>query len=158
MRQRQIAATALGWVLWTGTEYVVHRGAFHPRSARTRPVLGGRAHRATIRLVAAEHRSHHREPLKTSLFLRLVGHLAVAAVSSGVPVMVRRREIWAGWVGFTVGYSVYETMHWRIHHWPATVNEARVEHHRVHHEEATRSNFGVTVPWWDHVFGTVAET
>ncbi|NOX28722.1 MAG: sterol desaturase family protein [Actinobacteria bacterium] len=156
MQRRQIAATTLGWVLWTGTEYAMHRGAFHFRPTRSRSTLGGRARQALIRLVAAEHRSHHREPLRTSLFLRLLGHVAVAAVSSGVPVMVRHRDAWAGWVGFTVGYSVYETVHWRIHHCPGTVNDARVEHHRVHHEEATRSNFGVTVPWWDHAFGTVA--
>ncbi len=154
MRVRHIAAASLGWVLWTAAEYVIHRCAFHSLPAPSSPSRARSITSRALRLVSSEHRAHHRDPLATSLPLRLVGHFGVALVSAAVPARLRHSEVWAGWIGFSAGYSIYETLHCRIHHQPSLANAVKVEHHRIHHEVAVRSNLGVTVDWWDRAFGT----
>lgn len=138
-----MAAIGLGQGLfaWTLAEYATHRIGFHDRRAP--------------KWISAEHRMHHRDPLATSLPMRLLGHVAVSAAASPVYLLRRDRASLLRWLGFSAGYVVYETTHWRIHHMPSTVGEQRREHHELHHRRS-RHNFGVTTSMWDSVFGTRA--
>jgi sterol desaturase/sphingolipid hydroxylase (fatty acid hydroxylase superfamily) len=147
-----IAAAASGWLLWTLTEYVMHRFSFH--HSNDGPVR---------RTVAWEHSRHHRDPNRTNLALRLGGQVGVAAL--GVPfgiafALATSTTLGVGlWIGWAGGYVIYETTHWRIHHRVPTSPTAtrRRHHHLAHHAVNASVNFGVTVRWWDRTFGTVCE-
>ena len=143
-------ALILGWIMWTLTEYGVHRFGFHHRGSI-----------ALARMVAAEHTHHHRDPGHTILMLRLAGHAGVAI--AGAPVGLAL-VFWttpalglAAWLGWSGGYIVYEVSHWRMHHIAprGARGLARRRHHLTHHAMTASVNFGVTVRWWDLAFGTV---
>ena len=147
-----IMSTGAGWFMWTLTEYLMHRWSFHHRNDG--PLR---------RLVASEHTRHHREPNRTHLMLRLLGHAGVtgAGLLFGLLLAIVTSQLvglWV-WVGWASGYVIYETTHWRIHHRAPTSRAAtrRRHHHLAHHSLNASSNFGVTVRWWDHVFGTSVE-
>ena len=143
----------VGAVSWTATEYASHRWVLHG------PFGKGRLKRLPL---GGLHRAHHREPLTTSLAARSAGHLAVAggaAVASvglgaAVPSILARSACTA----FSLGYTMYEINHWNAHHRPARTQwgeRLRERHHR-HHFGAPASNLGVTISFWDQVFGTEA--
>lgn len=145
-----LAAAAAGWVVWTFTEYAVHRWVFHHHPRRR------------VRTLAAwEHTRHHRAPLHTSLPLRLAGHVGVAAL--GLPValtvawLVSPSVGFGGWAGWAVGYVVYEVAHWRLHHRAPRSRRGLLarRHHYLHHGVDAATNFGVTVDWWDRAFATL---
>ncbi len=138
-----IVALLCGLAAWTLGEYALHRWGFH--HARTDPLTS---------LVAREHRIHHREPLRTSRGLRFMAWLAVGA--SAAPLLLINGTAWALWIGWWLGYTVYDRIHWRAHH-RSSPNRyeswVRAGHHQ-HHYGAPRLNYGVTSAIWDHVFGT----
>jgi len=58
--------------------------------------------------------------------------------------------------GFFAGYLFYDMMHYHVHHHrPRTFlgRKLRELHMRHHFQDHTRG-FGVSAPFWDHVFGT----
>ncbi len=146
-----VAGSALiGWLCWTLTEYLAHRYIFHPRR-------DGRV----LELLAREHTRHHREPLRTNLSMRIAGHIAIAVAATPAAFL-----IWwiigpavgvGGWLGWVGGYVLYEETHWRLHHRaPATGRGRHIRlHHYAHHSVDVGTNFGITVMWWDTVFGTI---
>jgi len=158
MAARSLVGVALGAaagaLAWTASEYATHRwvlhGPFGKGRLKTVP-LGGL------------HRAHHADPECTNLAARAAGHVAVAGaaalVSTGLsavtPALVARSAAMA----FAGGYSTYEINHWNFHHRPArtqTGQRLRDRHHQ-HHFGAPRSNLGVTMTFWDTIFGTEAE-
>lgn len=145
--------TAVGAIAWTATEYGSHRWVLHG------PFGKGRLRRLPL---GGLHRAHHRDPLVTSLPARTAGHLGVASaaavaalgLSAALPAVVARSACAA----FSLGYSTYEINHWNAHHRPARTKwgqRLRARHHR-HHFGAPASNLGVTISFWDQVFGTEA--
>jgi dihydroceramide fatty acyl 2-hydroxylase len=59
--------------------------------------------------------------------------------------------------GFLTGYLVYDMLHYHLHHHvPATRpgKWLRKLHMRHHFQDDTRG-FGISAPFWDHVFRTV---
>ncbi len=142
-----------GWGAWTLTEYVAHRWILHPH-------LRGPLAAA----LSAEHRMHHRDPMLTRPALRAAGHLTIwllalggtyagARLTTGDPPAAPVVGLAAGWA---LGYSVYELGHWRTHHRRSRPGPRRAirRHHLIHHRDRTGVNYGVTVDWWDRVFGT----
>lgn len=141
-----VGAFAGGVFTWWFFEYVLHRFAFHEQKGRN---LGSR-----------EHLEHHVkaswsfDPVITLAWLgvvlaglgwaRLVGWLTSPAL--GWP-------LGAGWV---VGYFFYEWHHRAAHvRGPRNRWEAWLRRHHFHHHFGhPLTNQGVTVPLWDHVFGT----
>ena len=61
--------------------------------------------------------------------------------------------------GFLAGYLVYDMIHYHVHHhWPRTrVGRRLRELHMRHHFQDDERGFGVSAPYWDHVFGTPPE-
>lgn len=154
---RSLAAVGLGLIIgactWTATEYAAHRWVLHG------PFGKGRLAKVPL---GGLHRAHHRDPECTSLPARTAGHVAVAAsaavVSVGLagiaPALIARSAAAA----FAGGYSTYEINHWNFHHRPArTARGQRMrDRHHQHHFGAPASNLGVTMTFWDHLFGTEA--
>jgi sterol desaturase/sphingolipid hydroxylase (fatty acid hydroxylase superfamily) len=58
--------------------------------------------------------------------------------------------------GFLVGYVIYDSLHYAVHHFTPRGRLGRRlrELHMRHHFQDDRRGFGVSAPWWDHVFGT----
>lgn len=144
-----VVGIPLGLVLWSLSEYVLHRFAFHEARGRS---YGSR-----------EHLRHHgsEDTVLESWYLSWAGVLLVGF--GLLPVLGRLvgpAELgWGVGTGFVVAYGFYDLVHWRAHRRPyANRYEAMVrKHHFVHHFHAPLQNHGVTSPVWDRVFGTYVE-
>ena len=152
VRAGQIAAgAAAGAAVWSFTEYAVHRWVLHG------PFGKGRLSKVPI---GGIHRNHHADPDHTVLLGRAAGHAAMAAVgvaAGGLLGNVLPRAFsFAASTTWSAGYSTYDVVHWRAHHRPPTSEFGRRlrRRHFRHHFGAPRGNLGVTMSWWDGLFGT----
>lgn len=137
-----------GYVLWTLTEYWLHRFVFHfePEDG-----IGARLHW----IIHGVHHDHPNDPMRlvmppsVSVPLALIFYAAFDALL-GTPAS------YAFGGGFLAGYLAYDMTHYHVHHHkPRTRMGRRLrELHMRHHFEDHTSGFGVSAPWWDHVFGT----
>jgi sterol desaturase/sphingolipid hydroxylase (fatty acid hydroxylase superfamily) len=67
----------------------------------------------------------------------------------------------AGWgvaafSGFIAGYLAYDMLHYHTHHHVPRTRLGRKlrELHMRHHFQDHTTGYGVSAPYWDHVFGT----
>jgi sterol desaturase/sphingolipid hydroxylase (fatty acid hydroxylase superfamily) len=142
------AGLVLGFNLWGLFEYLLHRFAMHH--------LHGRG------IMSREHLEHHvaagwtfsTTHLLSWAGMLLVGFLAwmpLGWIAVGLPFGL------AVAVGWTAGYFFYEYQHAQAHlRAPSNRYERWLRtHHFHHHFGHPMSNHGVTMPWWDQVFGTI---
>jgi dihydroceramide fatty acyl 2-hydroxylase len=138
-----------GVVIWTLTEYWLHRLVFHwePDNA-----FGRRMHFII-------HGIHHDHPNDK---LRLVMPPAVSiplaalfffafTLAFGTP------EAYPLFGGFIAGYLAYDYLHYYVHHFAPRSNLGKKlrEQHMRHHFQDHRFGFGVSSPLWDAVFRTL---
>ncbi len=137
-----------GYFAWTLVEYWLHRAVFHfePETG-----LGARLHW----MVHGVHHDHPHDPRRLVMPPILsvpLGALFVAffVVAPGIPYA------WGVCVGFFAGYLAYDMLHYALHHRrpKSRVGRWLRELHMRHHFEDDERGFGVSVPWWDIVFGT----
>src|SRR3954465_8839036 len=139
-----------GYLLWTLTEYWIHRLVFHFEPASG---LGARLHW----IIHGVHHDHPNDPMRlvmppsVSVPLTLLFGWAftlVAGFDWGIAVFS----------GFLVGYLAYDMLHYHTHHHvPRTRLGRRMrELHMRHHFQDDHTGFGVSAPYWDHVFGTAS--
>ena len=138
---------ALGLIVWTLLEYIIHRYAFHYEPT-TR--IGKQFHFIV-------HGVHHDYPNDAK---RLVMPPAVS-----VPLAVFFYVLFfflfgnsapAIWAGFAGGYVCYDSIHYAIHHFPmksSPLNRLK-QHHLRHHYHDDHSGYGVSSPLWDYIFRT----
>jgi dihydroceramide fatty acyl 2-hydroxylase len=143
-----LLAVVVGYVVWTLTEYWLHRLVFHfePEGA-----LGSRLHWII-------HGVHHDHPNDA---MRLVMPPSVSVPLASAFVWLFVLVAGTGWgiaaaSGFLVGYLVYDMLHYHTHHHvPKTRLGRRLrELHMRHHFQDDHAGYGVSAPYWDHVFGT----
>jgi dihydroceramide fatty acyl 2-hydroxylase len=144
----QLAAFS-GWVLWTLTEYWVHRTVFHfePEGG-----IGARLHW----MIHGVHHDHPNDPMR--LVMPPVLSIPLGAAFLALFVAVLGRPGFAVCAGFYGGYLVYDTLHFALHHHRPRSRVGRFLHqlHMRHHFEDEQRGFGVSAPWWDVAFGTRA--
>jgi dihydroceramide fatty acyl 2-hydroxylase len=138
----------LGYALWTLTEYWLHRVVFHWEPEQG---IGAKLHW----LIHGVHHEHpndpHRLVMPPSASIPLAAiFLLVYRLAFGAP------EWLAVSAGFLLGYIVYDTMHWYLHH---RIPRSRVgkrlrELHLRHHFQDDTRGFGISAPYWDRVFRT----
>lgn len=138
-----IPAFLLGIVAWTLLEYTLHRWVFHEGR------LGRR--------FAADHLRHHAEFDWFAPFWRKTAAAVVVVVplgALGAAVAGAAGATWA--VGIVAGWLGYEAFHRHLHARPPIGPWGRWarRNHFAHHFATPRANHGVTVGWWDRVFGT----
>lgn len=146
----QVATMALpGLFIWTFTEYLLHRFAFHFPSTSS---FGQR-------LVYLFHGIHHDSPDDKG---RLVMPPAGAVIVMAVLWVVFALLIPEPWTEpfcafFIVGYLIYDYLHYATHHFPMRhpLLAALRRHHLQHHFTTEKARFGVSSPLWDWVFGTL---
>jgi dihydroceramide fatty acyl 2-hydroxylase len=138
----------VGYVIWTLTEYWLHRIVFHWEPEQG---IGARLHF----LIPGIHHEHPNDPLRlvmppsASIPLASLFVLAFWAIASG--------PAWLGVsAGFLAGYVIYDEIHfWLHHHVPRSAFARRMrERHMRHHFQDDTKGFGISAPYWDKVFGT----
>ena len=138
----------IGLVIWTITEYLLHRFIFHYQPSSK---IGKRIH-------FIFHGVHHDYPKDSkrlvmppsvSIPLATLFYFLFDAAFGSILVS-------PFFAGFLVGYLFYDITHYAIHHfnmknkfWLAIKN-----HHMLHHYKYDDKGFGVSQPIWDHVFKT----
>lgn len=142
-----VTALVAGAVLWTLAEYVLHRFAMHH--------LGGRG------IMSREHLEHHVTSSWTFSYTHLLSWAGMLLVGFGVwmPLTAWGTNLSLGIavaVGWTLGYAGYETVHALAHlRAPSGRYSTWVRRHHFHHHFGhPMANHGVSVGWWDRVFGT----
>lgn len=144
-------AFVAGVLLWTLTEYSLHRSVFHWIPAAP---WGDRFHF----FVHGVHHQWHWDrfrlvmPPAVSLLLCVVFGLAFRLVLGPV-------WMWPSFAGFVLGYCVYDCAHYAVHHlkWQARWFQRLRAHHMSHHHNPKYHSlrFGVSTMLWDRVFGTM---
>ena len=147
------AGFIVGVVVWTFTEYVLHRFLFHYHAK------GARAQRVFFLV----HGVHHAQPqLKTRLVMPPVVSIPLAFIFYGlfyliVGVLLGGPQ-WVAplFAGFIVGYLAYDMIHYATHHLPMRSGYWKYikRYHMAHHFKAPDAIYGVSSPAWDYVFGT----
>ena len=139
----------LGLLSWTGAEYFNHRVWFHYNTTKE----------PWRTLTSALHMAHHRDtedkylifpPLTVSLLISsliyLVFFLVTQSFSAGALLMA----------GLGLGYVFYEWMHYAAHQYRSQLYVWKYlrKYHLAHHFKSPKYWYGVTVPFWDMLFGT----
>ena len=96
-----------GWVLWTLTEYWIHRTVFHFEPERG---FGARLHW----MIHGVHHDHPNDPMR--LVMPPVLSLPIGAAFFVLFVLVLGTVGWAVCAGFFAGYLVYDMLHFALHH------------------------------------------
>ena len=137
-----------GLFIWSFTEYVLHRFAFHinPTSEIKKYIY------------FMIHGVHHDYPKDGT---RLVMVPAVSIPLSAAFYYLFKYILGAVYVnaffpGFITGYLIYDMMHYAIHHFQmrGKILTTIKKHHFKHHYQSSDRYFGVSSPLWDYFFGT----
>jgi sterol desaturase/sphingolipid hydroxylase (fatty acid hydroxylase superfamily) len=143
-----LGVAAGGYVFWTLCEYWGHRSVFHFEPERG---VGARLHWMI-------HGVHHDHPNDSRrLVLPPAFSIPLALLFLGLFFVVFGSPLaWAVAAGFYLGYVIYDSLHFALHH---TNPKGRLgrrlrELHMRHHFEDHERGFGVSAPWWDIVFHT----
>ena len=145
-----IALALAGYLFWTLAEYWLHRALFHLEPADG---VGARLHW----LIHGVHHDHPRD--RDRLVMPPAASVPLALTFFGLFVLVLgSTPAIPVTAGFLAGYLAYDLTHYQLHHGrPRTRLGRRLrELHMRHHFEDDASGFGVSVTWWDRVFGTAA--
>ncbi len=140
-----------GYAVWTLTEYWLHRVVFHfePEGG-----IGARLHW----MIHGVHHDHPNDPLR--LVMPPSASVPLALLFAGVFWIVLGGQWFMPFLsGFLSGYLIYDMIHYHVHHHrPRTrVGRRLRELHMRHHFQDDERGFGVSAPYWDHVFGTPPE-
>lgn len=143
-----VALAVVGYVLWTLTEYWLHRLVFHFEPDHG---LGARLHW----IIHGVHHDHPSDPLRLVMPPSVSVPLALLVFGAFVLVLGGDRAP-AVAAGFITGYLVYDMTHFALHHHTprSRVGRALREAHMRHHFQDDTTAFGVSAPYWDRVFGT----
>lgn len=137
-----------GYVVWTLTEYWLHRIVFHFEPDHP---VGARLHW----MIHGVHHDHPNDPLRLvmppSASLPLAALFAVA-----FQLLLPFAEACALSAGFFAGYLAYDMTHYYVHHRrpKGPIGRKLRELHMRHHFQDHTRGYGVSAPWWDRVFGT----
>ena len=147
---------AAGFLVWTLTEYWLHRLFFHwePKTS-----WGPRFHF----LLHGVHHDHFKDKLRlvmppaASLSLGVVFFGAYWGLAQLAAPLLHPGWVWAFYAGKVLGYVNYDMTHYYIHHFkPATAFHKKLRHHHNNHHHANHDRkFGVSFQLWDRVFGTM---
>lgn len=144
---------AAGFFFWTFAEYILHRFVFH---LEIDSPLGRRIHFLI-------HGIHHEDPNDQRRILMPLAPAIIIAIPFyfGFHAVMSPAAAKAFFGGFLVGYLGYDYSHFAFHYVrpkPGTWIYRMKEYHMKHHFVTSDKRFGVSVPFWDSVFGTSVKT
>lgn len=130
-----------GWLLWTLSEYFIHRFWEHKGSLSVN--------------LKKNHSHHHRNP--GNLRVRAVDRTLMLLISiTLIVVSFYLNSYWAFVTGIFTGFSFFCFMHYFLHKPLAKkVLPRLLELHQYHHTKFPNLCFGVSTYFWDRVFNTM---
>jgi sterol desaturase/sphingolipid hydroxylase (fatty acid hydroxylase superfamily) len=147
-----IGMAAGGYLIWTLTEYWMHRVVFHYEPGWG---LLSKLHW----MIHGVHHDHPNDPMRL-----VMPPSASIPLAAGFYLLFRlilgADAATAVGAGFLAGYLAYDMVHYHVHHHRPRSRVARKlrELHMRHHFQDHDAGFGVSAPYWDHVFGTPPRT
>jgi sterol desaturase/sphingolipid hydroxylase (fatty acid hydroxylase superfamily) len=137
-----------GVVVWTFTEYTLHRFIFHYKPKST---FGEKIH-FIFHGVHHDYPSDSRRlvmPPSVSVPLALLFYFLFFSI-------LGKSNVAPFFVGFLTGYLFYDMTHYAVHHFNIHNKFwlALKKHHMKHHYQDAEKGFGVSSPMWDYVVGT----
>jgi sterol desaturase/sphingolipid hydroxylase (fatty acid hydroxylase superfamily) len=165
------ALVLAGLVVWTLTEYILHRFLFHAPDA-----IMEETHRIAAALAPDEpvipalptfrhvtyfiaHGVHHEYPSDSSrLVLPPTASVPLAVVFYGLfRLAFGAAATPPMFAGFITGYLIYDTVHYAVHHpgLPTAWGRFLKRRHARHHFVDPDRDYGVSSPLWDWVLGTL---
>ncbi|MDQ6836411.1 MAG: sterol desaturase family protein [Actinomycetota bacterium] len=137
-----------GYLFWTVTEYWLHRLVFHFEPERG---IGARLHW----IIHGVHHDHPNDPMRLVMPPSVSIPLAAIFVY-GFSLILGSPAFMPFGAGFLGGYLAYDMLHYHVHHHrPKTqLGRSLRELHMRHHFQNHERGYGVSAPFWDHVFGT----
>lgn len=136
-----------GLFVFTLFEYILHRYLYHLEPTTER--------RAKIQYTF--HGVHHEFPKdKTRLAMPPALAIIVGSAFFGFFFLLMGEAAYSFFPGFLVGYTAYLGVHFIVHAYAPPKNFFKWLwiNHSVHHYKSEESNYGVSSPLWDHIFGT----
>jgi sterol desaturase/sphingolipid hydroxylase (fatty acid hydroxylase superfamily) len=143
-----VALAIGGYATWTLTEYWLHRVVFHFEPDHG---IGAKLHW----MIHGVHHDHPNDPLR--LVMPPSASVPLAILFLGLFwALLGADAATAFGAGFLAGYLAYDMIHYHVHHHrPKTwVGRKLRELHMRHHFQDDERGFGVSAPYWDHVFRT----
>lgn len=140
-----------GYLFWTLAEYWLHRVVFHFEPEHG---IGRRLHW----IIHGVHHDHPNDPLR--LVMPPGASIPLAAGFLVLFWAVLPAHAWMVFgATFLAGYLAYDMLHYHVHHHKPTTRLGRRlrELHMRHHFQDHTKGFGVSAPFWDHVFGTAPQ-
>jgi 4-hydroxysphinganine ceramide fatty acyl 2-hydroxylase len=146
-----LAAGALagfaGVILWTLTEYALHRFLFHWAPASS----------MMTQFVFVLHGNHHdvpNDPLR-NLMPPIVSLPVASLIWYGMVSLAGPAGHWL-FLGWITGYVAYDLVHYACHQWPMKGRFGRMlkTHHMRHHHLHEQGNYAITGMMWDRLFST----
>jgi len=131
-----------GWVVWTWIEYHFHRFIMHPKTERWETNA------------SKSHQHHHVNPgqFETSLLHRILLFIFSCLFAF---VAYKLNNYFTLFSGFFWGAAAFCYIHYLLHiKWTKAIMPRHHEFHIAHHCKYTDKCFGVSVMWWDVLFGT----
>ena len=137
-----------GYLFWTLTEYWLHRIVFHFEPEKG---IGARLHW----IIHGVHHDHPNDPMRLVMPPALSVPLAAVFVY-GFYLVIGSPGFLPFGAAFLAGYLGYDMLHYHVHHHrPKSALGKRLrELHMRHHFQDHERGYGVSAPFWDHVFGT----
>jgi sterol desaturase/sphingolipid hydroxylase (fatty acid hydroxylase superfamily) len=136
-----------GVLVWTITEYLLHRFIFHYQPTSK---VGKRLH-------FIFHGVHHDYPKDAK---RLV-----LPLSASIPLAIlfyflfslffkNTSSLYTFFSGFLLGYLCYDMLHYAIHHhnFKSNIMKKIKQHHMLHHYSDETKGYGVSSALWDVIF------
>ena len=145
-----VGLLAGGYAMWTLFEYWLHRVVFHfePEAG-----IGARLHW----IIHGVHHDHPNDPLR--LVMPPAVSVPLAALVFALLYLAFGSDYAPGLgAGFFAGYLVYDMLHYYLHHSRPHGRLGRMlrERHMRHHFQDDSRGFGISAPYWDAIFGTLA--
>jgi len=140
-----------GYAVWTLSEYFIHRVVFHwdpdhPIGARFHYVAHG------------VHHEHPHDPMRLVMPPSVSVPLAALFVGAFY-LILGSPDFYIFAAGFLSGYLFYDMTHYFVHHhkMKSRLGKRLRELHMRHHFQDPDTWYGISAPYWDHVFGTAAD-
>jgi 4-hydroxysphinganine ceramide fatty acyl 2-hydroxylase len=144
----------LGLLTWTLFEYVFHRFVFHCEESLPE-------NRYFMVLHFFTHAVHHYFPFDPLRLAMPPVMFAILATPTWMlfNIFVPTNPLLPFFAGIFVGFTLYDLMHFYLHH---GAEKSQFEHvrrmrtyHAIHHYKEPNKGYGVTTKFWDRVFGTL---
>ncbi len=139
----------IGLVVWTLTEYIMHRYVFHYE-------LPGKIGKRLHFIIHGVHHDYPSDRLRLVMPPSLSIPLAIVFYyffRSIIPLSY----FWCFFAAFLTGYLVYDIGHYAMHHFnfKSGIFKKIKQHHMLHHYQQPEKGYGVSSPLWDYILGSV---